>query len=118
EFDSDGYTRVCELFMLNFQESIPVDTLFERHKAFGDEVESRHQPFTTFAGSRDPERKLRIGYISGDFRAHPVGWGFLPLVENHDRSRHDVYCYSLFAAADDVTRRIAVNITRWHDVST
>jgi predicted O-linked N-acetylglucosamine transferase (SPINDLY family) len=117
EFDTDGHTRACELFMLNFHEGISAEALFERHKAFGDEVESRHQPFTTFAGSRDPERKLRIGYISGDFRAHPVGWGFLPLVENHDRSRHDVYCYSLFAAADDVTRRIARNITRWHDVT-
>jgi len=117
EFDTDGYTRSCELFMLNFQESIPVEALFERHKAFGAEIERQHQPFATYAGSRDPERKLRIGYISGDFRAHPVGWGFVPLIENHDRARHDVYCYSVFGAADDVTRRIAEVATKWHDVT-
>ncbi|OAI50817.1 hypothetical protein AYO46_02140 [Betaproteobacteria bacterium SCGC AG-212-J23] len=117
EFDSDGYTRACELFMLNFDTGISTEALFERHKAFGADVESRHQPFTTFAGSRDPERKLRIGYLSGDFRAHPVGWAFLPLAEHHDRARHDVYCYSLFAAADDVTRSIGRSITQWHDVT-
>jgi predicted O-linked N-acetylglucosamine transferase (SPINDLY family) len=115
-FDTDGYTRACELFMLNFSDDISAEALFERHRAFGGEIENRRVPFTTFAGSRDPERKLRIGYISGDFRAHPVGWAFLPLLESHDRSRHDIFCYSLFGAADDVTRRIAGSATQWQQL--
>ena len=118
EFDAGGYTRACELFMLNFHEDISAQALFERHKAFGAEVERLQPPqFAGFAGSRDPQRKLRIGYISGDFRAHPVGWGFVPLLERLDRSRYDAYCYMLFGAADDVTRRIGASATQWHDVS-
>jgi len=118
EFDLDGYTRACELFMLNFREDISAEALFERHKAFGAELERLHPPqFAGFAGSRDPERRLRIGYLSGDFRAHPIGWAFAPLLESLDRSRYDAYCYSLFSAADDMTRRIAVRATKWHNVA-
>jgi len=118
EFDSDGYTRACELFMLNFDEGISTEALFERHKQFGAEVERLHPPtFHGFAGARDPERRLRIGYISGDFREHPIGWTFAPLIERLDRSRYEAWCYSLFEAADDVTRRIGTSATQWHDVS-
>lgn len=118
EFDADGYTRACELFMLNFHEGISSEALFERHKAFGAQVEGLHPArFEPFTSSRDPERKLRIGFISGDFRAHPVGWAFQPLIERLDRSRYEAYCYSVFEAADDVTRRIAVSATLWHEAS-
>ena len=117
EFDTDGSTQACELFTLNFHEGISADALFERHKAFGAEIERRRQAFTSFAGSREPERKLRIGYVSGDFRAHPVGRAFVPLIENHDRARHDVFCYSLFAATDDFTGHIARFAAGWHDVT-
>jgi predicted O-linked N-acetylglucosamine transferase (SPINDLY family) len=118
EFDSDGYTRACELFTLNFHEGISSEALFERHKAFGAELENLHPArFAPFTNSRDPERKLRVGFISGDFRAHPIGWSFLPLIERLDRSRHEVYCYSVFGAGDDVTRRIAARAKVWHDVS-
>jgi predicted O-linked N-acetylglucosamine transferase (SPINDLY family) len=118
EFDTDGYTRACELFTLNFYEGISSEALFERHKAFGAEVERLHPPaFHGFAGARDPERKLRIGFISGDFREHPIGWTFVPLIERLDRSRYEAWCYSLFEAADDVTRKIGRSATQWHDVS-
>jgi predicted O-linked N-acetylglucosamine transferase (SPINDLY family) len=118
EFDSDGYTRACELFMLNFDEAISTEALFERHKQFGAEVERLQPPaFHGYAGARDPERRLRIGFISGDFREHPIGWTFLPLIERLDRLRCEPWCYSLFEAADDVTRAISRSATQWHDVS-
>ena len=118
EFDLDGYTRACELFMLNFHEGISADALFERHQAFGAELENQHPArFERFEQSHDPERKLRIGFLSGDFREHPVGWAFAPLLERLDRSRFEAYCYSLFDAADDLTRYIAVRATLWHEAS-
>jgi predicted O-linked N-acetylglucosamine transferase (SPINDLY family) len=118
EFDTDGYTRACELFTLNFHEGISTEALFERHKAFGAGLENLHPArFEPFTNSRDPERRLRIGFISGDFRAHPIGWSFLPLIEHLDRSRYEAYCYSVFEATDDVTRRITARAKVWHDVS-
>lgn len=116
--DPEGHTRACELSMLNFDDAISAEALFERHREFGAEVERVQRPrFHSFAGSRDPERALRLGFISGDFREHPVGWSVLPLIEHLDRSRYLPFCYSVFSAADDVTRRIGLGATQWHDAS-
>ena len=116
--DGAGYTRACELFMRNFDDAISADDLFARHQQFGAEIESVQLPrFHSFAGTRDPERKLRIGFVTGDFRAHPVGWAFLPLIEHLDRSRFDPFCYSIFAASDDVTRAIARRAMQWNEAS-
>src|SRR5207244_1692156 len=42
-------------------------------------------------------RRLRIGYVSRDFRAHPVSFFLEPVLTNHDRNRFEVFCY-----ADDI----------------
>ena len=45
---------------------------------------------------RSPDRRLRIGYVSPDFRVHPVGRFMLPLLESHDHSNFEIFCYSSF----------------------
>jgi predicted O-linked N-acetylglucosamine transferase (SPINDLY family) len=118
EFDRQGYVDVCELFVLNFHDGISSEALFERHRAFGEKFEREHPPrFARHANRPDPDRPLRIGYVSGDFRAHPVGWAFMPLVENHDRAACEAYCYSVYEAADQFTRYIAERADRWRNVA-
>lgn len=58
-----------------------------------------------FSNTRSIDRKLRIGYVSGDFRSHSVAYFLLPLLEAHDRDRFEVICYSSNARRDDVTER-------------
>lgn len=41
-----------------------------------------------------PEGKLRVGYLSSDFRVHPVGSMLGALLRNHDRSAVTLYCYN------------------------
>src|SRR5260370_19030493 len=38
--------------------------------------------------------RIRVGYVSPDFRAHPVGRFLLPLLAHHDRGSFEIYCYS------------------------
>ncbi|MCH7555587.1 MAG: hypothetical protein IIC08_06315 [Proteobacteria bacterium] len=54
---------------------------------------------------RDPERRLRIGYVSPDFRRHSVSHFLDPLIAGHDRRRFEVFCYAQVAIPDTVTRR-------------
>ena len=118
EFDANGYVDVCELFVLNFHDAISSEELFARHQAFGERFERAHPPrFLRHANRPDPERPLRIGYLGGDFRAHPVGWGFLPLVDRHDRAVCEAYCYSVYDVADRYTRQIAERADRWRNVA-
>src|SRR6266568_1692713 len=96
-----------ELFTLTCSEGISSEALFARHKDFGARLERAvARRFEPPGNSRDPGRRLRIGYVSGDFYFHPVALFAIPLLERHDRSVCEVYCYSAGAASDEVTRQI------------
>lgn len=49
---------------------------------------------------RDPERRLRVGYVSPNFYGHPCGHFLLPVVENHDPAQIAVHCYASSAVSD------------------
>ena len=64
----------------------------------------------------DPGRRLRLGYLSPDFRANVVGHYMQPILENHDRAQFEIHAYYTGAVHDGVTERIASLVDRWHDV--
>jgi predicted O-linked N-acetylglucosamine transferase (SPINDLY family) len=65
---------------------------------------------------RTPERRLRIGYLSPDFRNHVVALFLLPLLEAHDRGQVEIFCYASVRARDDVTERCRAKADVWRDV--
>jgi len=66
---------------------------------------------------RDPDRKLRIGYVSGDYRNHSAAFLFLPILFGHDRRRFDVVCYSGVRVPDAMTEKCKTAATLWRDVA-
>ncbi|RYC30480.1 glycosyl transferase [Lichenibacterium minor] len=68
--------------------------------------------------SRDPSRKLRIGYVSSDLREHAVGFAMTDVFETHDRSSFEIYAYYCGIGRDDSTkRRIQAASDRWIDIN-
>jgi protein O-GlcNAc transferase len=63
------------------------------------------------------ERPLRVGYVSGDFRSHPVAYFIENILAAHDRAEVEVYCYGNSTTADATTQRIAAVADRWRDIS-
>lgn len=53
------------------------------------------------------DNKLRIGYMSPDFKAHSVSNFFLPIIANHDKSKFEIICYYNDSRTDKVTSTIA-----------
>jgi predicted O-linked N-acetylglucosamine transferase (SPINDLY family) len=68
------------------------------------------------ANSRDPERRLRVGYVSADFRSHAVAFFFEPLLTNHDRNVVEAVCYSGVARPDATTERLRSMASQWRDI--
>jgi protein O-GlcNAc transferase len=66
----------------------------------------------------EPDRRLRVGYVSPDFREHPVARFVLPLFREHDRGQVEVFTYSDVARPDPVTRLVRDHVDQWRDVST
>lgn len=67
--------------------------------------------------ARTPERRLRIGYVSADFRDHVVGHYVLPLLRCHDREAFEVFAYSGVTRPDRLTEMIRRQMDHWRDVA-
>jgi protein O-GlcNAc transferase len=68
---------------------------------------------------RDPDRCLRVGYVSADFRNHSVASFIEPILQAHDRDRVEVHCYSS-TTPDPMTARLQSHVRPelWRDVRT
>jgi protein O-GlcNAc transferase len=67
---------------------------------------------------RNPDRRLRIGYVSPDFREHPVGRFLLPLLANRDKSHFEIFAYAQVAAPDAITQRLQSQVDGWRSIIT
>jgi protein O-GlcNAc transferase len=67
--------------------------------------------------SRDPERPLRVGYVSADFYHHSAMMAVLPILRAHDPAQVRVYCYSGSTVSDAVTAEAKGLAQVWHDVA-
>ncbi|HVS54090.1 MAG TPA: tetratricopeptide repeat protein [Opitutaceae bacterium] len=83
----------------------------ERHAA---PLASRIRPH---ANDRSPDRRLRIGYVSSDLLAHPVGRFLDPLLAAHDRRAVETFCYATGRRADAFTTQIRSHADHWRELA-
>lgn len=102
------------LFTLNYMPNISPADIARRHRSWGERFEV--DAVAPHGNDRAPERALRIGYVSADFRSHSVANFLLPVLEAHDRDRFKVFCYSNTARPDSVTQRIAAACDQWRPI--
>jgi predicted O-linked N-acetylglucosamine transferase (SPINDLY family) len=66
---------------------------------------------------RSPDRRLKIGYVSPDFREHSVKYFIEGILAAHDRSQVQVHCYATGRRSDAVTGQLASLVDAWHPVA-
>lgn len=76
-------------------------------KPLGNDSQA-HQIDTT------PGRRLRIGYVSPDFRHHCAASFLLPLLASHDHERFEIHCFSGVIQPDEMTTRFITLADYWH----
>jgi predicted O-linked N-acetylglucosamine transferase (SPINDLY family) len=64
---------------------------------------------------RDPERRLRIGYVSSDFVDHPIVRNLGPVLAHRNRERFEVVCYAETPRPDAETDRMRTVADRWRE---
>ncbi len=98
------------LFALNYRHDISAETIFAEYRNWNE----RHaRPITPLPPTRPSSGKLRIGYVSPDFRQHAVAHFALPLLAAHDRSAFELFCYAEVAVPDAVTARFQALVDHW-----
>ena len=111
-------TEGLALFALNLRTDVSAREIADEHMRYGRVLEQRAgPPFATWANARDPERLLRIGYVSGDFGPHAVAFFMRPILKWHDRSAFEIHCFSNYPGANPVTQRVRERADRWHEIA-
>jgi len=85
---------------------------WHRHVASHWEAPFRDQ-VRIFPNAPDPERRLKLGYVSPDFRQHSIAYFIEPVLAHHDRSRFEIYCYFNDERYDGVSERIERLADHW-----
>ena len=102
------------LFALNYHPDKSAEAVFSAYRAydehFGLPHREKQQPHTN---SREPRRRLKIGYVSPDFRRHSCRHFLEPLLAHHDKNAVEVYAYAELLLEDDVTIRYREYVDHW-----
>jgi protein O-GlcNAc transferase len=105
------------LYTLYFDTHCTQSQLIAEHRAWA----KQHANYVTppaQTNDRNPNRRLRIGYVSPDFRAHPVGRFILPLLAAHDHAQFEIYCYASVQFHNTLTTLIQKHADVWRDIRT
>lgn len=112
--------RTALLFLLSEDDSVGTEELFREHVAAGQQIVEREAGRRcTHVRSTEPERTLRVGFMSGDFNNHPVSY-FTTSIFRCLSKRTDVslYAYSNSSIEDDVTRVVQPLFHHWRQCAT
>lgn len=102
------------LLFLNYVPGRSREGVFAEHCEFGRVVCDASDP-RPHANVPDPERKLRIGYVSGDLRVHSVAFFIEPVLARHNHGEFEISCYYNFPRSDAVTERLKNHVDHWRD---
>ncbi|MFO1360878.1 MAG: tetratricopeptide repeat protein [Burkholderiales bacterium] len=117
--EPDSFVRAADvLFVLHQDPGVTPAEMLSAHQGvaarFLDCLPQLSIPRSRFD---DPGRRLRIGYVSGDFRDHAVAFFIEPLLAQRDRAAFEVHCYQTMRKADARTARWRALADAWHDVT-
>lgn len=120
ELDADSSAYHSNLLLtLHYHAGCSPEDLAREHRQWAEQhvtpLRAERRPHSN---DRRPERRLRIGYVSPDFREHSVARFLLPILERHDREQVEIFAYSDVPRPDAVTEAIRANVDAWRDIRT
>ncbi len=105
------------LFALNYSTEHAPDEISVEHRRWAARVDAVVAPARSFTCTPDPERRLRIGYISPNFNQHSVAYFIEPLLAAHSPAAIETVCYADLGKSDAVTVRIRELAARWRSIT-
>jgi protein O-GlcNAc transferase len=107
------------LYCISHKDAISAPDVFAEHRRIGGRLEA---PFMLIwpehRNSRDPNRILKVGFVSGDLRDHAMSYFIEPLIVSLSTSRSmSLHAYYTHAVEDSVTRRLRPHFSSWQAVA-
>lgn len=107
------------LFTHNYLSGQSSEALLSEARRYGKLVEEKAKPYSHWPNVPDANRCMRVGFVSGDLRNHPVGHfieGILTALASDASSSLELFAYLTSFQSDDLTNRIKACCFGWHSV--
>jgi len=106
------------LLTMNYHPGFAPAELLTAHQSWAELHEKPHRDkWLPHANDRSPERKLKIGYVSPDFRGHSVSYFLEPLLRYHDRDQFEIIGFAHLIEPDAHTWRLRAQVDRWRETA-
>jgi predicted O-linked N-acetylglucosamine transferase (SPINDLY family) len=105
------------LWNLHYVPESRAEMFFHAYKEWGETYLPANMAGTSHTNDPNPHRRLRIAYISPDFRLNVVSRSFEPFLDGHDRENFEVFGYGKIARPDKVTERFKRKFDHYRDVN-
>jgi protein O-GlcNAc transferase len=112
------------LYTLTFLPNITPQQLRAEHEAWGNQFADpltpqppapRRRAAAGLPAKGKPQERLRIAYVSPDFRLHPVGRFMLPLLSHHNKAKFEIFAYANVRRPDALTAELRKHCEHWQD---
>ena len=111
---ADSAAASARLCQLNYRPDQTQAQLYREHIAWAERFAP--PPAAAHPNPPEPGRPLRVGYVSGDFRRHPVAFFVEPILRCHDRGAIQPICYSNCNERDDLNAHLRTLVPDWRDI--
>ena len=102
------------LFYLNYSHNHTSEEIFSYYQQFNDKFGlPLHQEWQPFTPIKKPKKKLKIGYVSPDFRKHSAQNFLLPTLANHNHQKFEIYAFAELTKEDHVTKQYQSYVDHW-----
>lgn len=105
------------LYDLHYTHELEPGEMYQEHLGWAKQHAGHLLPDKrVYKNPPEPDRRLRIGYMSPDFRNHSVAFFIEPVLASHDHTRFEIFCYSDVVHPDGVTQRLKSVAHVWRDI--
>jgi len=101
--------------LLNYLPNQDREAVFESHKEFGNYFPT--DEFQVFFNSPDPEKKLRVGFVSPDLRNHSVAFFLKPILANLDPEKVETILYHCHHTEDSTSVELQALAKKWTNLN-
>ena len=107
------------IFVLDFANGVGIAQQQEARQHWWREIGAKiaQQSPIHHTNSRDPDRRIKVGYVSADFRFHSAALSFRPMMQSHDKAGFEITCYYNAIKVDEFTDDFQRCADRWRNIT-
>jgi predicted O-linked N-acetylglucosamine transferase (SPINDLY family) len=105
------------LLTLHYLPDASPAAILQEHRQWGQVHRGGSLEAGNYVNTAEPGRRIRVGYVSPDFRTHSVSYYFEPLLRHHSSDSVETFCYACSPREDETTTRLQDAAHHWRDIS-